>query len=223
MLAPSSRSESLPEGALVNLAFEARDRWKYTARARHLFSYRLDERDWTPFLEQNIIAFTELAPGKHYFQVRAMDRNANVETKPAHLEFAIVVPWYRESRSLWIASLGLAGALFFAGLAFNRHRRLVRSYAEVERKVAERTRELELANRELMHSQKMTALGTLAAGIAHDFNNILSIIKGSAQIIEDNLDNHEKVRTRVDRINMVVDQGAGIVKAMLGFSRDSTS
>src|SRR5258705_4085498 len=67
----------------------------------------------------------------------------------------------------------------------------------------------------------MNALGTLAAGIAHDFNNILSIIKGSAQIIEDNLDNPEKVRTRVDRIKTVVEQGAGIVKAMLGFSRES--
>ena len=80
-------------------------------------------------------------------------------------------------------------ALFFAGLAFNRHRQLLRSYAEVERKVAQRTQELEVANRQLLHSQKMNALGTLAAGIAHDFNNILSIIKGSAQIIEDNLDN----------------------------------
>jgi signal transduction histidine kinase len=67
----------------------------------------------------------------------------------------------------------------------------------------------------------MNALGTLAAGIAHDFNNILSIVKGSAQIIEDNLDNPQKVRTRVDRIKTVVEQGAGIVKAMLGFSRDS--
>ncbi len=67
----------------------------------------------------------------------------------------------------------------------------------------------------------MKALGTLAAGVAHDFNNILSIIKGSAQIIEDNLDNPQKVTTRIERIKTVVEQGAGIVKAMLGFSRDS--
>jgi len=97
----------------------------------------------------------------------------------------------------------------------------LRSYAEIERKVAERTSQLEVANRELLHSQKMNALGTLAAGIAHDFNNILSIIKGSTQIIEENLDNPEKVRTRTDRIKLVVEQGTGIVKAMLGFSRDS--
>jgi signal transduction histidine kinase len=67
----------------------------------------------------------------------------------------------------------------------------------------------------------MNALGTLAAGIAHDFNNILSIIKGSAQIIDDNLENPDKIRTRTDRIKTVVEQGAGIVKAMLGFSRSS--
>jgi signal transduction histidine kinase len=95
------------------------------------------------------------------------------------------------------------------------------SYAEVEKKVAQRTLELERANRELFHSQKMNALGTLAAGIAHDFNNILSIIKGSAQIIEENVHNPDKIGTRVERIKTVVEQGAGIVKAMLGFSRDS--
>jgi signal transduction histidine kinase len=98
---------------------------------------------------------------------------------------------------------------------------LLHSYAEVEKKVAERTHELEITSRELVHSQKMNALGTLAAGIAHDFNNILSIIKGSAQIIEDNVGNSDKVRIRVDRIKTVVEQGAGIVKAMLGFSAGS--
>jgi signal transduction histidine kinase len=151
-----------------------------------------------------------------------MDRNCNIDPNPPHFDFAIVLPWYKESRLLGIALAGLAVALFFAGLAFNRHRQLLRSYAEVEQIVAQRTQELEVANHQLLHSQKMNALGTLAAGIAHDFNNILSIIKGSAQIIEDNLNNPAKVSTRVDRINTVVEQGAGIVKAMLGFSRDST-
>jgi len=169
------------------------------------------------------VPFTDLPPGKHYFQVRAMDRNGNVDSKPARLEFAVALPWYKETRLLLIALAGLAIALFFAGLAFNRHRQLLRSYAEVERKVAERTLELERASRELLHSQKMNALGTLAAGLAHDFNNILSIVKGSAQIIEDNVDNPEKIRTRTDRIRMVTEQGAGIVKALLGFSRDSAN
>lgn len=209
------------EGGSVTLTFGGVDKWKFTGADRLLHSYRLDQKDWSEFSDQTRMTFSELAAGKHYFQVRTMDRNCNIDPRPARVEFLVVLPWYKETRLVSIGFAGAAVALFFAALAFNRHRRLLRSYAEVERKVAQRTRELEAANRELLHSQKMTALGTLAAGIAHDFNNILSIVKGSAQIIESNLHDASKVRIRVDRIKTVVEQGAGIVTAMLGFSRDS--
>ena len=217
----SDVGKRIPEGGTITFRFDGQDKWKYTPYTRLLYTYQLDDHEWTQFSEANSVAFSDQPSGTHVLRVRAMDRNGNVETKPSTYEFEVILPWYRETRLVLISGAGLAGALFFAGLAFNRHLRLVRSYAEVEKKVAERTRELELANRELLHSQKMTALGTLAAGIAHDFNNILSIIQGSAQIIEDNLDNLAKVRTRLQRIRTVVDQGSGIVKAMLGFSRDS--
>jgi len=206
------------EGDTITLAFSGQDKWKFTPHDRLVYSYRLDQRDWSPFQEVTTVSFADLPVGRHYFQVRAMDRNGNIDPKPAFLEFAVTVPWYSEIRLVFIAAIGAAVALFFAVLAFNRHRRLVRSYAEVEKKVAERTHDLETASRQLAHSQKMNALGTLAAGIAHDFNNILSIIKGSAQLIEENADNPQKIRTRVDRIKTVVEQGAGIVNAMLGFS-----
>ena len=217
----SDREKNLPEDSAIVLSFSGQDKWKFTPQERVLFSWRLDESDWSPFREATRVSFSDLSADKHSFQVRAMDRNGNVDATPASAEFSVVLPWYKETRLLLISFAGLTGALLFAGLAVNRHRQLVRSYAEVEKKVAERTRELEIANRELWHSQKMNALGTLAAGVAHDFNSILSIIKGSAQIIEDNLDNPEKVRTRLDRIKTVVEQGAGVVKAMLGFSRAS--
>jgi signal transduction histidine kinase/ligand-binding sensor domain-containing protein len=217
---PDSQAR-VPEGSRVDLAFTARDKWKHTLRHRLLYSHRLDENEWSLFQDYNTVSFDSLAPGKHTFKVRAMDRNGNIDPNPPLLEFIVALPWYKETRLVLIGLLGLVAALSFAVLAVNRHRQLLRSYAEVERKVADRTRELEIASRELLQSQKMNALGTLAAGIAHDFNNILSIIKGSAQIIEDNVDNPGKIRTRVDRIKTVVEQGAGIVKAMLGFSRDS--
>jgi len=220
----NAHTNAIREGAIVTLTFHGRDRWKQTAANRLLFSYRLDEREWSPFLETAAVSFADLSLGKHYFQVRAMDRAGNIDPRPARLEFTVAAPWFRQPQLVVVLAVALVIVLFFAALALNRHRRLRHSYAEVERLVAERTRELELAHRELAHSQKMNALGTLAAGIAHDFNNILSIIKGSAQIIEDNPDNTEKIRTRTARILTVVQQGAGIVEAMLGFSRgDSTS
>jgi signal transduction histidine kinase len=211
---------AIPMGGTATLTFGAREKWRFTPIIRLLYSYRLDASDWSPFGDLNGISYANLAAGPHSFQVRAMDRNGNI-SKPAQLAFSVSPPWFEETRLLLVAIAGASIAVFFAGLAFNRHRRLLRSYAEVERKVAERTRQLDLAHRELLHAQKMNALGTLAAGIAHDFNNILSIIKGSAQIIEDNPANPEKILTRVDRIKTVVEQGSGIVKAMLGFSRES--
>ncbi|MGD9190112.1 MAG: response regulator [Desulfobacteraceae bacterium] len=70
-------------------------------------------------------------------------------------------------------------------------------HTELERLVARRTRELgdsnrklkkEMADRkaveaQLLRSQKMEAIGTLAAGVAHDLNNILSGILGYPDLL----------------------------------------
>ena len=186
---PADRELRVREGNPITLSFSGQDKWKFTSSDRLLYSYKLDYRDWSPFTETRTFFFYDLPAGRHVCQARTMDRNGNIDPTPAMIEFVVTLPWYREIRLVLIVAAGATVALFFAALAFNRHRRLLRSYAEVERKVTERTHELEATGRELLHSQKMNALGTLAAGIAHDFNNILSIIKGSAQLIEENPDN----------------------------------
>jgi hypothetical protein len=110
---PDSRT-SLPENAIVTISFSADDRWKYTPKDRLLFSYRLDQKDWSPCQQEKDAVFSDLLPGKHYFQVRAMDRNWNLDPKPAVFEFVIALPWYKESRSA-AGSARLrpgAGALF---------------------------------------------------------------------------------------------------------------
>ncbi|MGC9036749.1 MAG: two-component regulator propeller domain-containing protein, partial [Verrucomicrobiia bacterium] len=205
----------------VTVSFSGMDKWKYTLPDRLLYSWRLSGSDWSEYREENTITLKGLNSGTYQVFVKAMDRNMNESVAPSMVEFAVIVPWYKDDRTMAIALIGAAVAVVLAGIAVNKHFQLKRSYAEVEQKVNERTRQLELATQQLLLSQKMTALGTLAAGIAHDFNNILSIIKGSAQIIEENIDNKEKVLLRVQRIKTAVEQGAGIVRAMLGFSKQN--
>jgi hypothetical protein len=152
-------------------------------------------------------------------EVRAMDRNGNQSVGTSRVEFAVIVPWFQDPRLLVVSVFAGCLTLILAVYAMMKHLQLKRSYAEVEKIVEERTSELKKANQELLHSQKMRAIGTMAAGIAHDFNNILSIIKGSAQIIEGNVEDKEKIKTRVNRIQTVVEQGTSIVKALLGLGR----
>lgn len=200
------------------LAF-GRDRWRFTPDERLLYSHRLDEGAWSPFVSSPLIVLPRPASGRHQLEVRAMDRNWNVQIHPSRLEFMVLLPWYRDLRVVVAAMVATLAILALIGLAVNRHLALRRSYREAERRVEEATAELRRATEALVQSQKMTALGTLAAGIAHDFNNILSIIKGSAQLIAANLGDPEKIRARVERIEHAVDQAGSVIRAMLGFSR----
>ncbi|MGZ8919823.1 MAG: hypothetical protein ACXW3L_02445, partial [Limisphaerales bacterium] len=201
------------------VSFRGQDKWDYALPGELLFSYRLDEAPWTPYSNISTRVFQNLSSGTHVIEVRAMDRNANQSKATSRVEFAVIVPWFQDPRLLIVTVFAACVTLLLAGYAINKHFQLKRSYAEVEKIVRQRTIELEQANQELLHSQKMRAIGTMAAGIAHDFNNILSIIKGSAQIIEGNVEDKDKIKTRVNRIQTVVEQGTSIVKALLGLGR----
>ncbi len=199
------------------------DQWRYTPAGRLLYSWRLDNGPWSVWRAASSDQFTNLASGTHRFEARALDPSGNGDGPTAVYEFAVLLPWFKDPR-LVLASAGLALlALALISQAIHGYSRLKQSYAEVERQVAERSTALEKANADLLHSHKMRALGTLAAGVAHDFNNLLSIIKGSAQLLESQLHDAEKARQRLVRIKTAVEQGAGLVKAMLGYSRDATA
>jgi signal transduction histidine kinase len=118
-----------------------------------------------------------------------------------------------------------AGAVALAGcLAFfvlRRQKRLVAGYLGMNELALQRARELEVAQRELLHSEKMKALGTLAAGIAHDFNNLLSIIRLSNDVIGRDAATNSSVREEVESIENAVQQGRAVVRSMLGYSREA--
>ncbi len=80
----------------IRILFDGIDRWKHTLSERLLYSCRIDESEWTPFLEDASVTFASLPPGIHSIETRAMDRNWNVDTTPAIFEFTVLLPWYRE-------------------------------------------------------------------------------------------------------------------------------
>ncbi len=91
---------------------------------------------------------------------------------------------------------------------------------DLERRVAERTAELERTveqreqlQEQLLQSQKMESLGTLAGGIAHDFNNILNIILGYASTLSRGASGDLSEGLKV--IRDASERGAALVRQLL--------
>jgi PAS domain S-box-containing protein len=82
------------------------------------------------------------------------------------------------------------------------------------RDVSER-RQLE---EQLRQSQKLEAIGRLAAGVAHDVNNVLMSIMGSVDLILMEAPEGE-LQTETNEIKLSVQRGASLTRQLLAFSR----
>jgi len=72
---------------------------------------------------------------------------------------------------------------------------------------------------QLLHSQKMEAVGQLAGGVAHDFNNILTIIMGYGSILLMNTEKGSALRSYVESILTSAEQATNLTQSLLAFSR----
>jgi PAS domain S-box-containing protein len=75
---------------------------------------------------------------------------------------------------------------------------------------------------QLLHAQKMEAVGQLASGIAHDFNNVMSVTLTAAQMIRTSPVD-EQTRRYAKMIEDTTLRGAAIAKQLLQFSRAEAS
>lgn len=86
-----------------------------------------------------------------------------------------------------------------------------------EKKKAEEEREQLEA--QLLHAQKMEAIGTLAGGIAHDFNNILQAISGYSQILLIGKEKSNPDYSRLKVIEKSAIRASKLTSQLLIFSR----
>jgi two-component system cell cycle sensor histidine kinase/response regulator CckA len=117
---------------------------------------------------------------------------------------------------------------------------LVRTRAELEQRVIERTAELSRLNEELSQevterrhaeealrksqdqlrqAHKMEAVGVLAGGVAHDFNNLLTVIAGYVATLLGDGSASPSVKDDLTQISKATEQAATLTRQLLAFSR----
>ncbi|KQW29691.1 two-component system sensor histidine kinase/response regulator [Rhizobium sp. Root274] len=103
----------------------------------------------------------------------------------------------------------------------------------LEERVAERTRELELAHdlvlaevgqreraeEQLRQSQKMEAIGQLTGGVAHDFNNLLMAVLANLDLLRKHLAGDAKAIRLIEGALQGAQRGASLTQRLLAFSR----
>ena len=90
-----------------------------------------------------------------------------------------------------------------------------RLYSETVRQLEE----LRRTQAQLVHAEKLSAVGELASGVAHEINNPLTTILGQAHLLLDHSDVTPHVRDRVKIIADEASRAARIVQNLLLFAR----
>lgn len=162
------------------------------------YRYRLIgfDKEWSEPTSENRVRYTNLNEGNYVFEVMARNGLGIWSDKSVSVHFKVLTPFWK---SWWfilfvVSFMGLGVyTLYQFRISLVRQRT-----AELEAKVAKRTRELmvqketvervlnELRETQmhLVHSEKMASLGQMVAGIAHEINNPITYVKANISLLE---------------------------------------
>jgi signal transduction histidine kinase len=131
-------------------------------------------------------------------------------------------PHYGESNFRMLRSIGEQAALAVRNAQLHAS---LQSYAQnLESRVEQRTQELQAAQHQLIQTEKLAALGRLAAGIAHEVNNPLQPVLNCLEVAIEDLEHAASVDLESLRVaESEVQRIKTIVSRLLDFARPSTS
>ena len=89
----------------------------------------------------------------------------------------------------------------------------------LECRIEERTREREQALAQLFEAQKLDTIGKLTGGVAHDFNNLLTVILGSLEMLTKRMPRDERADRLLQIAVQAAQRGTALTQRLLAFAR----
>jgi ligand-binding sensor domain-containing protein/signal transduction histidine kinase len=157
---------------------------------RSLFKYRLDgfDKDWIDAGNRRTAYYTRLPPGTYTFHVIASNNDGVWNDTGASFRFTLKPHYYQ---TVWFALLCILAILVAAALCYRwRVGRLKHLADTLREQVADRTRDLELANQQILQAQgtlvttaRQAGMAEIANNVLHNVGNVLNSVNVSAALI----------------------------------------
>ncbi len=201
---------------IENALRESEARFRSLVEATSDWIWEIDARDIYTYASPKVMDFLGYTPqeviGKTPFDFMPVNEAQKIKASLQTIKSAAKPFTGLENRN--IHKNGAIVVLESSGIPFFDAEGQLAGYRGIDRDITER-KHLE---EQLLHVQKMEAVGELAGGIAHDFNNILTAIMGYVYILQSRIDN-ELLKKHVDQIGSSAERAAGLVNKLLAFSR----
>ena len=96
---------------------------------------------------------------------------------------------------------------------------LAESFNEMSRKMADDIEQLRQLNEQLIRTEKLAAMGTLAAGVAHEVNNPLASISSLIQMMQSKQNLDEETTDKLKLISTQIGRITQVTRDMMDFAR----
>jgi ligand-binding sensor domain-containing protein/signal transduction histidine kinase len=157
---------------------------------RSQFKYRLDgfDKDWIDAGNRRIAYYTRLPPGTYTFQAIASNNDGVWNDTGASFRFTLEPRFYQTA---WFTALCALAVLVAVGACYRwRVGRLKHLADTLSEQVADRTRDLVLANKQMRQAQdtlvttaRQAGMAEIANNVLHNVGNVLNSVNVSAALI----------------------------------------
>jgi len=168
-ITPLADSNAVASAVTINWSGE--DAWLSTPQEQLHYSYRLNNGIWSPFFPETSHTMYDLTPGRHVFEVRARDRDFNVDPQPASIAFTVMTPVWRQPWFILLNAMLLTTIVVLIVYLVRSHEARVTQQIQFEKQKAQQ---------ELAIDEARLAFFT---NISHELRTPLTLILGPLEAL----------------------------------------